>query len=302
MDFRVLLYYWFTQIDDPDSFATEHRALCEQLGLKGRIIIAKEGINGTVSGTSAATEQYQRALTADPRFEGMEFKVDESDRHAFKAMHIRVRPEIITLGVPLVHPVPGNTAPYLDGTAWRDGLHDPNTVVIDTRNTYETEVGHFENAICPPIENFRELPEWLLANKHLLDGKRILTYCTGGIRCEKLTVWMQEVGFQNVYQLQGGIVKYSKDPAVLGEGFEGLNVVFDDRVVTEAGPNSKITTRCARCNALSINYLNCANVDCNLRIILCEKCEEETGRTCCDACAQSERKRIKGAKLRAANA
>ncbi|MBL8049042.1 MAG: rhodanese-related sulfurtransferase [Chthonomonas sp.] len=292
MAFQVLLYYWFTEVADPEGFARRHRELCEKLNLRGRILIAPEGINGTVSGLVADCEAYQTALRAEPGFGDMEFKVDPAEGHAFKAMHVRVRPEIITLGAD----ASGPTALHLDAETWRDMMAREDAVILDGRNAYESELGHFANAICPPIQNFRELPEWLQAHRDEFAGKQILTYCTGGIRCEKLTAWMLANGFENVFQLDGGIVKYGQDPATAGEGFVGVNVVFDERVQVSAGERSQPLTACRQCGAASANYVNCANVECNLRMILCPECEESTGRCCSEACRAAPRQRLKGKK------
>lgn len=299
MAFQVLLYYWFCQIDDPAEFAEGHRTLCDDLGLKGRILVAHEGINGSVSGSPAACEAYQRTLLADPRFSGMEFKIEECEGHTFKGMHVRVREEIITLGLPLQNRVEQQTGKHLSPSEWRQKMEEPDVVLLDGRNDYESNVGRFKGAICPPVENFRELPSWLQEHRKELEGKEILTYCTGGIRCEKLSSWMLENGFEKVYQLHGGIVSYAQHPETEGEGFEGVNVVFDDRVVSSAGAKAIPLTKCRECGELCSNYVNCANVLCNDRMIMCPQCEIKTERCCSNECRTSDSKREKGQKLRA---
>lgn len=296
MDFRVLLYYWFTKIEDPAGFADSHRALCESLNLRGRILIAEEGINGTVSGRAEHCDCYMEALKCDPRFAGIEFKIDGAEGHAFKALHVRVRNEIIALGRPLQSRVEEKSGVPLEPKRWREMMDRNDVVLLDGRNAYESEVGRFRGALCPPVQNFRELPEWIEENRQLLIGKKVLTYCTGGIRCEKLTTWMIEAGFEDVYQLHGGIVQYGKDPATLGEGFEGVNVVFDERIAVSAGEKSQVVTHCRECGAMSANYVNCANVECNLRMIQCPACEAETKRCCSEPCRGARRRRIKGKK------
>lgn len=292
----VLLYYFFAPIEDPDAYAAEHRRFCEELGLRGRILIASEGINGTCSGTTEACEAYMNWVRSDPRFADIEFKIDEADGHVFKALYIRVRPQIITISEELSVPVHERTGTHLSPAEWKEMLDDPDVVVVDGRNAYESEVGRFKNAICPPVQNFREITSWLLEHKPDFEGKKILTYCTGGIRCEKLTAWMIDAGFENTYQLHGGIVMYGKDPATQGEGFLGVNVVFDDRVAVSAGEKATIVTHCRECGELSANYVNCANVECNLRMIMCPSCEEKTGRCCSPECRTAPRQRLKGKK------
>lgn len=297
MDFRVLLYYHFGVIEDPQQFREEHLQLCQSLGLLGRILIAREGINGTVSGTVGATDHYMQALKADPRFKGIEFKIDEAEAHAFKKLFLRVRDEIITLGVPLSAPVHQHTAPHVSPAEWKRMMNEEDVVILDTRNVYESGLGHFKNAICPPLESFRDFPDWIRQHADLFRNKKILTYCTGGIRCEKFTAWMLDEGFEDVFQLHGGIVMYGKDPETQGEGFIGTNVVFDERVNVSAGPKSEPLTLCRECGSVTANYVNCANVVCNRRMILCETCEANTERCCSEECRRAPLRREKGKKL-----
>ncbi len=297
MAFQVLLYYCFTELDNPHEFAAEHRQLCESLGLKGRILLATEGINGTVSGPETSCDQYREALSSHPAFAKIEFKIDEAEGHAFKGLQVKVRDEIITLGVPLEKPVHESTAAHLSPVEWRTMMGREDVVLLDGRNDYESELGHFEGALIPPIESFRDLPAWILDHREHLEGKKILTYCTGGIRCEKLTAWMLAEGFSDVYQLDGGIVKYGKDPHTEGLGFEGMNVVFDDRVLVPPGPHSAPITHCRECGMLTANYVNCANVRCNIRLLLCPECEESTQRCCSDKCRSNPALREKNQRL-----
>jgi UPF0176 protein len=298
MSYQVLLYYGFAQVDDPQDYAAATREICAYLGLKGRILIASEGINGTVSGPTEATERFIAWVHRDPRFADVWFKKDPSEDHVFSKLFVRVKPEIITLGVDLEKPPTELTGAYMTPAEWRDALDDENTVVLDGRNKYESDMGHFKGAICPPLESFREFPDWILEHKDLFEGKRILTYCTGGIRCEKLSAWMIQAGFEDVYQLHGGIVAHGQDPEVSGEGFEGVNVVFDDRIVIPVGEKAQVITTCRECETRTANYVNCSNVVCNERMILCPDCEVKVDRCCSDECRASEVKREKGQKLR----
>lgn len=215
--YRVLLYYMYTTIENPEEFAAEHLEFCNSLELKGRILVAKEGINGTCSGTVEQTEKYMEAMNNDPRFDGIVFKIDEADGHAFKKMHVRPRPELVTLRLEddiNPHEITGK---YLEPKDFYEAMKQEDTVIIDARNDYEFDLGHFKGAIKPDIESFRELPDWIRENKEVLEGKKILTYCTGGIRCEKFSGWLVREGYEDVSQLHGGIVTYGKDPEVQGE-------------------------------------------------------------------------------------
>ncbi|MGN8647723.1 oxygen-dependent tRNA uridine(34) hydroxylase TrhO [Gracilibacillus sp. HCP3S3_G5_1] len=284
--YQVLLYYKFVTIEDPETFAHDHLKFCKELGLKGRILVAEEGINGTVSGTVEQTNKYMEAMHNDPRFSDMVFKVDEADGHAFKKMHCRHRPELVTLrlGEENVDPREKN-ADFLDPKAFYEAMQDENTVILDTRNDYEYELGHFRGAINPDIDSFRELPEWIENNREKLEGKKILMYCTGGIRCEKFGGWMKEKGFDDVAQLHGGIVTYGKDPEVQGELWDGQLYVFDERISVPVNRKEHVVVGrdyfdgepCER-------YVNCANPDCNKQILCSEENEHKYMRGCTHEC------------------
>lgn len=190
--YRVLLYYKYVHIDNPEELTKDHLKFCKDLGLKGRILIAEEGINGTVSGTVEQTDNYMEELRSDPRFKDIEFKIDEADGHAFKKMHVRHRSEIVSLR--LEDDIDPNelTGNYLEPKEFKKLLEDENTIVLDARNDYEYDLGHFRGAIRPDIKTFKELPDWVKENKDMLEGKQILTYCTGGIRCEKFSGWLKK--------------------------------------------------------------------------------------------------------------
>src|SRR5690606_20836913 len=233
MDYRVLLYYKYTTIEEPEEFRRQHLGFCKDLGLKGRILVSEEGMNGTVSGTIEATQKYMDAMHADERFSDMIFKIDPAESHAFKKMFVRYRPEIVSLNLEDDVDPNETTGKYLDPKEFREALLDENTVVIDARNDYEYDLGHFRGAVRPDIRNFRELPEWIRENKEKFMDKRVVTYCTGGIRCEKFSGWLVKEGFKDVGQLHGGIATYGKDPEVQGELWDGKMYVFDERIAVD---------------------------------------------------------------------
>ncbi|WP_217587331.1 rhodanese-related sulfurtransferase [Lentibacillus saliphilus] len=288
--YQVLLYYYYTDIKDPEALAAEHLEFCKGLDLKGRILIAHEGINGTVSGTVESTETYMEAMQNDPLFEGIVFKVDPHDGHAFKKMHCRSRPELVTLRLEDDHNARELTGEHLEPKAFYEAMQDENTVVLDTRNDYEYDIGHFRGAIRPDIKKFRDLPEWVQENRHLIEGKRILTYCTGGIRCEKFTGWLIKEGFEDVAQLHGGIVTYGKDPDVQGELWDGQCYVFDERLSVPINRKEHVVvgvdyfdgTPCER-------YVNCANPECNKQILCSEENEHKYMRGCTHECRVTPR-------------
>lgn len=286
--YQVLLYYKYVQIDDPDEFAEEHLQFCKDLGLRGRILVAHEGINGTVSGTVDQTNQYMESFRQDPRFHDMVFKIDAHDGHAFKKMHVRSRNEIVTLRLEEDINPNKTTGEYLDPKEFYEAMHQEDTVILDARNDFEYDLGHFRGAIRPDVETFRELPQWVEENKHLIEGKRVLAYCTGGIRCEKLSGWLLKEGFEDVAQLQGGIVSYGKDPEVKGELWDGRCYVFDERISVPVNQKKHVIvgadyfdgTPCER-------YVNCANPPCNKQILCSEENEHKYMRGCTHECRVS---------------
>jgi UPF0176 protein len=289
--YQVLLYYRYIPVADTAAYHAKHRALCEELELRGRIIVGREGINGTVSGTLEDTNRYMEVMLADPLTAGMEFKVDPAEGHVFPKLSIKVRKEIVTMGLPGEADIDPNTltGERLSPREFYEAMQEDDVVVIDGRNDYEAELGRFKNAICPPIRSFRDFPEWLRENAPNLRGRKVLTYCTGGIRCEKLSGYLRKEGFDRVYQLDGGIVKYGKDPEVRGRDFEGLCYVFDERVGVEVNHTEtrKVITRCRYCRVEEPRYGNCRWPDCNEQIFVCPDCRGTHGLFCGDACREA---------------
>lgn len=284
-DYRVLLYYQYVNIENPEQFTTEHLAFCKEIGLKGRILVAKEGINGTVSGTYEQTQCYIDTMHADPRFAETVFKIDEENTSAFKKMHVRYRQELVTLN--LEDDVNPNelTGTYLEPKEFREAILDKNTIVIDARNDYEYDLGHFRGAVRPEIRTFRELPQWIRENKEQFMDKKIVTYCTGGIRCEKFSGWLLKEGFEDVGQLHGGIATYGKDPEVQGELWDGQMYVFDTRISVPINQKDPVIvgrdwfdgSPCER-------YVNCANPKCNRQILTSVENEDKYLKGCCYDC------------------
>jgi len=291
VSYQVLLYYKYTRLDDPQIYRDEHFALCEGLGLLGRIIVAEEGINGTVSGTAEATDAYMKALLADPCTAGIEFKIDPADGHTFPKLSIKVRDEIVSLDLGEDDVDPNEiTGKRLAPAEFKQALEDDDVIVLDGRNDYESALGRFKGAICPPVKNFRDFPEWIRENFGDAKDKRVLTYCTGGIRCEKLSGFLLKEGFTDVSQLEGGIVTYGKDEQVQGEGFEGQCYVFDQRigVPVSASKEEAVVSNCLRCGEASARYVNCGHPPCNDQVFLCEICEQQHGKFCGDECRERE--------------
>lgn len=286
-DFTVLLYYKYVDIDDPDRFAGEHLEFCRTLDLKGRIIVAAEGINGTVGGTEAATEEYKRWAANHPLFHDMDFKAGESRVPPFKRLSVKARREIVTLGLERDLDPRTQGAPHLSPAEWKQAIEEEGVVLFDVRNAYESGVGRFKGAIAPPIDHFRELPEALGRYGHLKE-KKVLLYCTGGIRCEKASALFCEKGFRDVSQLAGGILNYAREFG--DEHWEGDCFVFDERVMVGIGDSMKKPPagRCAHTGRPTRNVINCLHDPCHRLFLASETAiAEDPSHHLCPACLAS---------------
>ncbi len=283
MDYCILLYYCYAKIENPELFRDEHHHLCLKLDLRGRIIVASEGLNGTVSGTQEACQKYMEAVKSDSRFAHTEFKVDVSDTPAFEKMHVRVKPEIVHSSLDHIDPVK-KTGTYIEPDEFREVLkeEDEDTIILDVRSNYEHMVGKFKNALTLDIDNFRDFPE-KIAELQRFKKKKVITYCTGGIKCEKASAYLLEQGFENVYQLHGGIIKYGLEAE--GEDFEGKCYVFDNRIVKEVNSvNPTVISKCHVTGKPSDRMINCANPHCNLHIPMSEEGAKIYQGCCSEAC------------------
>lgn len=289
--YQTLLYYCYSPIEHAEEFAAEHLDFCKSLGLAGRIIVADEGLNGTVSGTPEACKAYMDAIHADPRFTKTEFKIDNVEEPSFIKMHCRYKPEIVHSGLrdPKVIDPNKQTGKHLGPKEFMEMKDRDDVVILDVRSNYEHQVGRFKNAVTLDIENFREFPEKIneLAK---YKGKKILTYCTGGIKCEKASALLLQEGFEDVYQLHGGIIKYGKEAG--GKDFEGKCYVFDNRVTVDVNQvNPTVVSRCFNCGTITSKMINCANPECNEHFTQCDTCGEQMEGCCSAACREHPRKR-----------
>jgi UPF0176 protein len=290
-NYLVLAYYYYTPIENPEEFTAQHLKYCKEIGLRGRIYIAHEGINGTVSGTREVCERYMKDLKADSRFTGVEFKIDEHHSHAFNRMHVRTKTEIVHSGLrdPRVIDPTKETGKHIHGEEFLALKDRDDVVIVDVRSNYETRLGRFKNSVTLDIENFREFPE-KIAELEKYKDKTIVTCCTGGIKCEKASALLIKEGFKDVYQLHNGIIGYAKETG--GKDFDGVLYVFDGRVavpVNEVNPTAIAT--CKKCGTPTTRNLNCANVDCNEQFNMCEACAEEMEGACSMECKVAPGKR-----------
>ena len=274
---QILLFYKYVHIEDPQAVRDWLFDLCTTLSLKGRLIVAAEGLNITLEGTTEHTETFIKELEKDERFLHIHYKKSEGTGNAFPRLSVKVRDEIVSahLGkcdvnpneVTGIHLAPEKLHEWI--------LSNKEFYIVDMRNAYEHAVGRFAGSICPPMDNFRDLQKITKDLAHL-KNKTVVSVCTGGVRCEKASGYLLTQGFKDVYQLDGGIVSYmEKYP---NEHFEGKLYVFDGRVAMgfyTDDPKHVIVGKCVNCNASSENIVDCRTGVCNGQFILCENCERE---------------------------
>jgi UPF0176 protein len=288
MKYEVILYYNFSKIEDADSFCKEHKAFLKELGVKGRVYISEEGINGTLGGTPDEMEKYKSYLRSLKGFEETEFKTDLYEDIPFAKLICKIRTEIVALHVDGLDPRDGGY--HMPPSEWRRVMEsEEDYVMIDVRNNYESEVGHFEGALKPDVENFFDFPKWL-DEAEIPKEKKVLMYCTGGIRCEKFSVLMKKKGWDDVNQLYGGILNYAKEEG--GVHFKGKCFVFDDRLVVPVNKESlEPIAKCEITGKPADSYINCANMECNKLFVCSEEGAQVMEGCCSEECKSSEYKR-----------
>jgi len=289
--YQTLLYYCYSRIEDAEQFASNHLQFCKSLNLVGRIIVADEGLNGTVSGTVESCKTYMDTLHADPRFAKIDFKIDNVEEPSFIKMHCRYKAEIVHSGLrdPGIINPEKKTGIHLEPADFVKMKDDQDVVIVDVRSNYEHSIGRFKNAVTFDIENFRDFPAMINELAQYKD-KKIVTYCTGGIKCEKASALLLHEGFENVYQLHGGIIKYGKEAG--GEDFEGKCYVFDNRVAVDVNTvNPVVISTCRNCGAHTSKMINCANPECNEHFTQCDACGEKLEGACSEICQAHPRKR-----------
>ncbi len=225
----VAAFYHFAPVADPASLKPPLALLCRELGVKGSILIAPEGLNGTIAGSRDGVEAVLAHLRALPGFAVLEHKESGTAEMPFRRMKVRLKREIVTMGQPDVDPRAG-TGHYVAPADWNALIDAPDVAVIDTRNAYEVGIGTFQGAVDPQTDSFGEFPAWWQANRDRFEGKRIAMFCTGGIRCEKSTNYLLGQGVDEVYHLRGGILKYLEEVPEADSRWQGECYVFDARV------------------------------------------------------------------------
>ena len=245
--------YKFVTFDNTEEMRPQYQDLCKELGLKGTILLTPEGINLFLSGPRARIDRFLNWLRSDARFADIAVKESYSQEQSHKRMLVKIKQEIITMRMPLIKPELGRAPAVAPATLkrWLDQGHDDNgkpVVMVDTRNAFEVDVGTFDNTIDYRIAKFTEFPQAIAANRDALADKTVVTFCTGGIRCEKAAIHMQNIGYENVYQLEGGILKYFED--VGGAHYTGDCFVFDYRTALNPKLEPTTTVQCFVCRAV----------------------------------------------------
>lgn len=281
----ILLFYKYTDIPSPRLLVTWQKELCTQLGLTGRIIIATEGINGTLAGSQEAVDGYMQALNEHPLFGNIDFKQSLCQGEPFPRLRVVEKQEITRMGKDPQDVSYKNAGTHLSPQQAHEliGSHK-ELVILDGRNSYEARIGKFVNAITPDIETFREFPEYIDNHQELFKDKDVLMYCTGGIRCERASAYLKSKNVaKNVYQITGGIDRYTQQ---YPDGyFRGKNYVFDGRISVPI--TNDVLGTCSVCTEPSDQYYNCIYSGCNKQIIICSPCLTKNNETCSDDCKQA---------------
>ncbi len=225
----ICALYKFTRLDDFEKIQSSLKIFLDSLNIKGTLLLAREGVNGTIAGDNVCIMKSLDYLQKDERLSGLEYKLSYSEKPPFKRLKVKLKKEIVTLGVSDIDPI-HSSGTYVKPVDWNELISDPDVVLIDTRNNYEFEIGSFKGSINPNTETFREFPAYTENNLEKFRDKKIAMFCTGGIRCEKSTAYLKSKGFENVFHLQGGILKYLEEIKEDESLWEGECFVFDDRV------------------------------------------------------------------------
>ncbi len=289
MEPKVILYYGFTPLADPEAIRLWQLTLCESLELKGRILISRHGINGTVGGDMAAVKKYIKATKQYPPFKGIEFKWSEGTGHDFPRLKVKVRDEIVSFGAPDGLRVDENGVIGGGVHLKPQELHalveakGEELVFFDGRNAYEAEIGRFKGAIVPDVATTHDFVKELDSGKYdHLKKKPVVTYCTGGVRCEVLSSLMIQRGFEEVYQLAGGIVRYGE---TFGDDglWDGSLYIFDNRMNHEFSDHAAVIGKCEKCANPTSKFYNCNNLACRKLILLCAQCAANQESTTCSS-------------------
>ena len=283
---KTISFYRYVYIPNPIDFRNELFKILTDLNCFGRIYLAHEGINAQMSLPENNWDKFIKQLNDLPYFKDISIKlaIDDNGKSFYKLV-VKVKSKIVSDGIKDPDFDPSKTGNYLNAIEFNKAIEDNNTIVIDMRNHYESEVGRFDRAFCPDADTFRE--ELPLVVNHLKgqEDKKIIMYCTGGIRCEKASAFLKYKGFKDVNHLQGGIIQYTNEikEQNLDSKFRGINFVFDERIGERITPD--ILSNCHQCNEPCDTHVNCKNDDCHLLFIQCETCAKKMSGCCTSECS-----------------
>ncbi len=282
--YHVLAFYHLVRLEDPHGEVIRHQGFLQGKDIQCRIYLSEEGINGQMSASLADSEAYQDWLKSDPRFADVVFKVQAYHEHVFPRATVKYRAQLVAIDEKVDMALTGE---HVSPERWKEMLaaRDDKTLLLDVRNDYEWEIGHFEGAKLPELETFRQFPKYARELKEKCDPKetKVMMYCTGGIRCEFYSALLKREGFEQVYQLDGGVINYGQKE---GHGpWRGKLFVFDDRLSVPIDEKTEeVISHCRYCETPSDIYYNCANMDCNELFLCCSECAEKHRGCCCEAC------------------
>lgn len=295
---KTISFYRYVNFENPKAYRDELFKKWFLLNCKGRIYIAKEGINAQMSVPEHNLDAFFTDMNSRTELADMPIKwAVEDDGKSFYKLTIKVRPKIVADGLDDNTFDTTNVGTHLSPVEFHEELSNPDNIIIDMRNHYESEVGHFENAICPNVDTFREEIDMVVHDFAKDKEKKFLLYCTGGVRCEKASAYLKHHGFEDVNQLHGGIIAYAQEIKQLGleSRFRGKNFVFDERLGESI--NNEVIAKCHQCGKACDTHTNCANDDCHLLFIQCDECREHYNGCCTDECKEiielPEEERIK---------
>ncbi len=289
--YHILAYYYFAPIEDAHLEVSLHQEFLKDKDIRCRVYISEEGINGQMSASEEASAAYQQWLKSNPAFKDVVFKIHRYPEHVFPRAVVKYRKQIVAIDEKVDIAMTGE---HLSPKKWKEMLEqrDDKTIVLDVRNDYEWVIGHFEGAELPRLETFRQFPQFARKLKEERDPKetKVMMYCTGGIRCELYSALMKQEGFENVYQLDGGVINYGLEEG--HDKWQGKLFVFDDRLAVPIdGKTDEVISHCSHCGVLSDTYYNCANMDCNELFLSCPACAEKLKGCCKEECTHATRLR-----------
>ncbi|MBS0627862.1 MAG: rhodanese-related sulfurtransferase [Verrucomicrobia bacterium] len=288
----VIAFYLFTPIADPHAEVAKHQEFFKERDIKSRIYISHDGINAQMSALEDHAIEYMEWMKLDDRFKDIDFKIHLHHEQVFPRATVKFRKQLVALDH---NANPHKGGEHIAPSKWKEMLEkEENILLLDVRNDYEWKIGRFAGAVKPKLDMFRKFPEYArkLKEEYDLKNTKVMMYCTGGIRCELYSALMKDEGFENVYQLNGGVIRYGLEQ---GEDlWEGKLFVFDDRLAVPLKEDSKAQpiSECHFCKTPSDTYYNCASMDCNNLFISCPECAKNMKGCCCTACQSGSRMRV----------